>query len=68
MSLKHVHTVFIVAVVALASVCAAQALRAFRASGAPSMALATLCAGVVAVLLVVYEKRFLDRCRQEGIR
>jgi hypothetical protein len=68
MSLKHVHTVFILAAAGLASICAVQAFAAFQSSHAPDMAVATAGAAGAVMLLAFYEKRFLDRCRREGIR
>jgi len=68
MTLKHVHTAFIVAAVALASVCAEQALTAFQATQSAASAVAGAASVVAALMLVRYEMRFLERCRREGIR
>ena len=68
MSLKHVHTAFIVGATLLAAMCATQAWERFRADGSPLMAIAAAAALGAAALLVRYEIRFLERCRREGIQ
>lgn len=68
MTLKHMHTAFIVAAVALASVCATEAVSAFQIAHSATSALAVALSVGAAVMLVGYEMRFLARCRREGIR
>ncbi|MGC4083576.1 MAG: hypothetical protein QM736_16055 [Vicinamibacterales bacterium] len=68
MSLKTVHLVFVTAATMLALWCGAQALQAFRATGSPTMGTAVVGAILTAGVLVGYERRFLRRCREAGIR
>ncbi len=68
MTLKHMHTAFIVAAVALASVCATEAFAAFRATHSALSGVALAASVASALMLVGYELRFLERCRREGIR
>jgi hypothetical protein len=68
MTLKHVHTVFIVAATALAALCAEEAFTAFEAMRTTGMAAATAGSLGAAVFLATYEVRFLQRSRREAIR
>ena len=68
MSLKHVHTVFIVAATALAAVCAAEAFTLFQAERTAGLAAASVTAIGAVVLLVTYEARFLRRCQRARTR
>ena len=68
MTLKHMHTAFIVAAVALASVCATEAFAAFQATRSALSGVALAASVASALMLVRYELRFLERCRREGIR
>jgi hypothetical protein len=68
MSLKHVHLVFISLCVALLGGCAWLALQVFREDGGwGSMAAALAAVGGITGL-VHYERGFLARCKQAGVR
>ena len=64
MSLKHVHTAFIVAATVLAAECATQAFTMFQAERTAGLAAATAGAIGAVALLATYEARFLQRCRR----
>lgn len=68
MSLKNVHLLFVMVATLLALFCGAQAFERFRADGSVTLLGAALMAVVAAGLLVQYERRFLRRCREAGIR
>lgn len=68
MSLKKVHVLFAVSAGALALFCGVQAAGQFLDERSPLMALATVTAVCATVALARYERAFLRRCREAGIR
>lgn len=68
MSLKKVHVLFALSAALLALFCGAQAAGQFLRDGSPLMGAAALIAVGATAALARYERAFLRRCREAGIR
>lgn len=69
MSLKNVHVLFVVIATLLVLFCGVQAFGSYRAEGSMlTGTVAALASLGLALLLAGYERRFIRRCREEGIR
>jgi hypothetical protein len=67
-SLKNFHLLFIACSVLLALLFAVWAANGLRSGGSPLLAIAAAASLAFGALLVQYERRFLRRCHEMGIK